>query len=396
MIPKQFVMMALQGISSMFYFAKLRIFSAYYIRTAGEDSLSKNLWLFYLQGGGQCFSQESCASRNKSSPNLMSSKYFTESISLDGIFSADPTQSGLHSANKVFVPYCTSDGWIGDSDVTELTWGWTFYGQRVVKSALNDLIDTNLITSSSQILFAGGSAGGRGMMNNIDFLVSQLPPQTQTIGAVLDSPYYIDITPYDPTFEGLQYQTQEIYNRYNVSAVIPKECSDMYPGEEWKCTYGQYRIPFVKTSYLLFASQYDSYQLSNNIGREPTVVEGGELSYATDEMNQYAMSFASTTHTLLTDIYQSRNADLPLNDVSLVSANAADKVLIHSWSCYNHMVTLSSKYYSLRSLDVTQSEAVNTLLDQSMSHAKSSDNNGTKTWFWIEDCTTVICGDNCF
>ena len=71
-------------------------------------------------------------------------------------------------------------------------------------------------------------------MVNVDSIAALLPAGfANLIGAFLDSPYYIDIQPYKNSgFVGFQNQTKEIYNRYNVSALIPQECSDAYPNAD--------------------------------------------------------------------------------------------------------------------------------------------------------------------
>lgn len=159
--------------------------------------------------GGQCYSEETCNSRWNYSQSLMSSDSFASSkTGMEGIFDDDPALSSFWGANKVFVAYCTSDGWIGDATPSEDTWGYSFRGQRVIRSALQDLITKLLITNQSEILFAGGSAGARGMMNNIDSLLSLLPAEAHVIGAFLDSPYYIEVDPYTTNFVGFKNQVE--------------------------------------------------------------------------------------------------------------------------------------------------------------------------------------------
>ena len=41
---------------------------------------------------------------------------------------------------------------------------------------------------------------------------------------------------------------------------------------------GQYRMPHVKTRYLMVASEADSYQMGRNLGHRPST--GAELAYA--------------------------------------------------------------------------------------------------------------------
>ena len=143
----------------------------------------------------------------------------------------------------------------------------------------------------------------------------------------LDSPYYIDIQPYTPTYRGFQYEEQQKYKYMNTKNIISKECAERYPSsppaditadvtavvsagvstdlttdvtaadvsadvttvdhpadapihsnptplvqppfvnEQWKCQFGQYRLPFVQTSFFMVTSQYDSYQLQLDLGQ---------------------------------------------------------------------------------------------------------------------------------
>jgi O-palmitoleoyl-L-serine hydrolase len=298
----------------------------------------------------------------------MSSKDWENYVSLHGIFDDESAKSPFYSANKVYVAYCTSDGWVGDAPSSSATWGYNFRGQRVIRSALNDLVYNGKLTSESSILLAGGSAGARGMMNNVDFLSSYLPTNSTLLGAFLDSPYYIDIEPYVSTFEGFPYETQQIYELYNVAAVIPPDCAKTYPGDQgWKCIYGQYRMPFLQTPYVLIASHFDSYQLNKNLGADP--IDG---KYANSDMDDYAADFAVKTKQSLLELYDNAPTNLPQGPA-----------LIHSWGCYNHDKSQSSGYYAYSSNGVTQYDATISLEDKVDKRA------------WIEECGGNFCGADC-
>lgn len=202
------------------------------------------------------------------------------------------------------------------------------------------------------------------MMNNVDFLSPYLPVGVTALGAFLDSAYTIDIEPYDPNFVGFRNETQEIYNRYNVSAIIPADCAAVYTGDEWKCTFGQYRMPFMKTPYVLIASNFDQYQLPYDIGMDP--VNG---TYTEDSANDYAMNWSNLTKSLLTD---------------LSKYSYATNSYIHSWSCYNHDVSETSRYYQCTANGITQRIAVEKLLSF-QSHGD----------VWIEECEGLFCGSGC-
>ena len=47
-------------------------------------------WVVYLAGGGWCWDEATCAARFDSSPELMSSTSYAQTLSLGGIFSTEP------------------------------------------------------------------------------------------------------------------------------------------------------------------------------------------------------------------------------------------------------------------------------------------------------------------
>ena len=107
----------------------------------------------------------------------------------------------------------------------------------------------------------------------------------------LDSPYYIDITPYTTSYKGFQHEEEQKYKYMNTRSIISDECAARYPSsppaattdaidnnngnvnnndrinsdpahndkpfvnEQWKCQFGQYRLPFVQTSFFMVTSQ---------------------------------------------------------------------------------------------------------------------------------------------
>jgi hypothetical protein len=86
--------------------------AGFYYRKGGSDDsgflIEDPQWLVFLEGGGWCWDQESCAQRTGIYPTLMSSTKWKPTKALTGIFSPDPLSSPLATANKVYVPYCSS------------------------------------------------------------------------------------------------------------------------------------------------------------------------------------------------------------------------------------------------------------------------------------------------
>ena len=157
--------------------------------TAGMDGSSSGIYftpattqpdyyVLYLQGGGWCNDKTSCSSRcgkrtnGRCSGGLATSTVWTETVSMAGLFSTSANKTALPGANKAYLRYCTGDAHMGNRDASENTFGFNFHGSRTVAAALSLLVKEHGLGSKpgQTLLFGGGSAGGRGVMANLDFL----------------------------------------------------------------------------------------------------------------------------------------------------------------------------------------------------------------------------------
>jgi hypothetical protein len=388
------------------------------------DPAQSNMFVIHLPGGGQCYDQASCDGR---AVDLMTSKLFQKTIPVDGLLSNDPEKTPLWGANKAQLGYCSSDGYMGDAPASEATWGYHFRGQRLVHSLFQALIKDHNFNNATAVYLTGASAGARGMMTQADQLVQLYVPESarSNVMAYLDSPYYLDVTPYSPQFQGFQYQEQQKYLYYNTTAVLSDDCIAAYPdlSEQWKCQYGQYRMPFVRTPYFLVASQYDAYQLEGNTQTEPVLY--------TDDTTAYAESFGATVRsdldTLATTVgaptYRTGGRSGRRNDgdgaglnakhkkhVRATSAVTAGGLRAHtttrygnglshvggygmlSWACYNHATSTSAGFYTIATSEgVTQKTAFEAYL----AAQPTSTTNGSWSMVWMDGCTTFACGTGC-
>jgi len=135
-------------------------------------------------------------------------------------------------------------------------------------------------------------------------------------------------------------------------------------------------MPFVQTQYVLVASEFDSYQLSTNIGENPTYNSiSNQYEYSNPKMMEYAMDWSSKTIQLLQE----------LNEKDFQKKN-----LIFSWACYNHMMSVGFGFYG-ESVVVdgyvkkTQADAVGLLLDDKLKKGE----------IWLDCCEGFGCGSGC-
>ena len=315
---------------------------------------ANDTFIIHLPGGGQCYDEDSCNERWKFKPSSMSSTNFPASKFKKGFMDNSMKKTPFWSANKVMLGYCSSDGYMGDVAASADTWGWHFRGQQLVFSMIRDLILNHKLSSTSTIVFSGGSAGARGVMVLIDMLVANYFPKGAKVVGFLDSPYYIDVPSFSPLYKGFQYEESMKYKHMNTKNIISPECAANYPDvkEQWKCQFGQYRMPFVKTSYFLISSQYDSYQLQMDTQTVPPYGKS-----ATD----YVSQFGSTIHNNLVFL-----RDMKLKETAK-EASSDSIYAFYSWTCYNHDVSASSDFYTMAVDEgVTQKDALEAFLKASV------------------------------
>uniref|UniRef100_A0A7S2SGH9 Uncharacterized protein n=1 Tax=Rhizochromulina marina TaxID=1034831 RepID=A0A7S2SGH9_9STRA len=187
----------------------------------------------------------------------------------------------------------------------------------------------------------------------------------------LDSNYYLDVDPFPASgFSGFQQQTQLISDSMNgssLAAASSPACVAAYPGQTWKCSYGQYRMPFIKTSYLMVAAQYDGWQLSHDV-HDYQGIEADPV-YTEDELD-YVNSFGAATQALVQ---------------TLPSAVETGSALVFSPACYSHHVSETPNFWNASTSDGTsQAGAMATLL--SLPEAAQ---------YWVDDCVGYACGSGC-
>jgi hypothetical protein len=345
--------------------------AAYYFKDNGNPSL----WVVYLGGGGWCYDEKSCAGRfdgsgyphhdcsnsSEASPCFMSSKDYPQECAKTGLFDVDENHTPLAKANKIYVPYCSSDGHMGDGEHA----GFQFRGARIARAVVTDL-QTRGLGRGSTLVWSGGSAGGRGAMVLLDEMAESLP-DVNVVG-YLDSNYYIDVPSNNPDFAGFQMQHVGVLQNFNASSVISDACAAANNGELWKCLFGQYRMLHIKTPYLMVAAQFDGWQLSHLVEAYDGIDKSPSF---TDDQTTYVDAFGLKTAVL---------------SQTLPSATTPWAV-VYSTACYNHHISEKSNFWTVTTSDgMSQNNALHLLLHDDHRHSRIQ---------LIDDCEGYECGSGC-
>nr|XP_057945806.1 carboxylesterase notum2 [Doryrhamphus excisus]XP_057945812.1 carboxylesterase notum2 [Doryrhamphus excisus]XP_057945822.1 carboxylesterase notum2 [Doryrhamphus excisus]XP_057945825.1 carboxylesterase notum2 [Doryrhamphus excisus]XP_057945826.1 carboxylesterase notum2 [Doryrhamphus excisus] len=274
-----------------------------------KENRGSRRWLVFLEGGWFCYSKETCDSRYQNTPRLMSSSGWPLTKSGSGILSSQAAENPYwHNANIVFIPYCSSDVWSGNGPVPppapkarqlrekERSRNATenvFLGSLIIREVIKDLVPKG-IKQAKVVMLSGESAGGTGVLLNIERVASQLEQlgaEAQVRGLV-DSGWFLESqhqrSPNCPeTVACLPADVIKLgYRLWN--SMIPEGCRRLHKkGEEWRCFFGHNLYPtltsplfvvqwlfdeeLLKVENIYFGGQHmseEQWQYIQNLGRE--------------------------------------------------------------------------------------------------------------------------------
>ena len=148
--------------------------ATFFVRPGSGDG--KASWVVFLEGGGLCSSIEECNRRPAVRRSPAPAK---RPVPSTGILSTDAASNpDFHDWNAAFLPYCSSDFWLGDRAASEATGGFAFRGARIVDAIVEDLkagVDgMPPLQGADTLLMVGGSAGSMGVRHHVDHVAASL------------------------------------------------------------------------------------------------------------------------------------------------------------------------------------------------------------------------------
>ncbi|XP_076815036.1 palmitoleoyl-protein carboxylesterase notum1-like [Clavelina lepadiformis] len=156
---------------------------------------SSRKWIIYLQGGWYCADEESCKLRMAQIPSLTGSASWRNCKTGDGIISMSSTVNPhLYDANMIYIPYCSSDVWSGTVRNRILgDMAFSFMGSAIVEQVVRRLIHNHGMLEATSVVMAGSSAGGTGVLLNIDRVQRVLTSAEidVRVRGVVDSAWYL-------------------------------------------------------------------------------------------------------------------------------------------------------------------------------------------------------------
>ncbi|UYV79349.1 NOTUM [Cordylochernes scorpioides] len=265
-----------------------------------------------VTGGWFCFDHKTCMDRWHGSRDLMSSRDWTPEIHgrspWEGFFLLNlPTiQAGGEPITCMCRTVRVIYGAVSEKPQIQvkhsssiyhkvlnvnLSGDFSFLGSRIVDEVVKDLLLQGLFEAKF-LLLAGSSAGGVGVMLNVDRTARRLNPRTD-VRALADSGWFLDLAPYRPVKcdspsacepalavqkghhspSGAWLDKQllaEILMSRCVSlwqGKLPQRCVDRHKSEPWRCYLGYKIYPTLQSPLFVFQWLFDEAQMSiGNVG----------------------------------------------------------------------------------------------------------------------------------
>ena len=255
----------------------------YLKRGSGADAAH---WIIHFQGGGWCSNGPTCTLRWSTQRYLMTSQGAPAVLPVGGIFSTSAqVNPDFLNFTQVFIKYCSSDIYSGDSEQQVNGMTMQFRGHKIVAAILADLQDATVIPSpnlknATQVLVGGSSAGSYGAASNIDWIASQLP--SAKVKGVLDSSWVPPLPDYGSGPLEPQPGSAGYYDYY--SAVADQSCAAANPSQPYICLPTLQLYPYLTTPVFVYAEQHDPTLSQIKGVTNPN--DPAQAAY----MNQYAAS----------------------------------------------------------------------------------------------------------
>ena len=171
--------------------------STYHYEVYPGNGPHRSKVLFYFQGGGGCFTDDTCDySMQKTLFSLTGQKSFLStplSEAGDGIFNIENFNNPFKNWTVVQVAYCTADGFVGNRVKNGNVLDTHFNGLENTLSVWNWVKDN--VPSPTQFVIAGLSAGSLGAQSWATFLLQNLDISTTKVAVLLDA--YVGSLPFE-------------------------------------------------------------------------------------------------------------------------------------------------------------------------------------------------------
>jgi hypothetical protein len=127
-------------------------------------------------------------------------------------------------------------------------------GGNIVREVIRELADFQQLLFGRELYLAGSSAGGIGVMMNIDLVAGMVGRAGLRVRGIVDSGWFLDNDPFAAVEcsagKGKCSVVQNLQQGVRLwKARVPASCQQHFQGEVWKCFLGYKLFPFIKSKH---------------------------------------------------------------------------------------------------------------------------------------------------
>ena len=249
----------------------------YYIARGAEA----RKYVILQKGGGWCASAASCAARAGTALGSSNETFCPPAIdyatfSETSAFLLLSNDAGVNPQawnwTRVFLPYVDGGSQVGDADAPQevLTAAGArriFYrGARLRRWLAAALLADEGLAAATDVLLAGGSAGGLATFLHADAWAAALPAAAKVV-AVPDSGFFLN---YNYTAgSGYGSDMRWIFAAMNASGALPPACLAAFADDPALCMFAEAVAPTLRTPTFALQSTYDAFQIPDIAHLQP-------------------------------------------------------------------------------------------------------------------------------
>ena len=249
----------------------------YYLREQHNGKNGHNV-LFFLEGGGLCKTPKDC--KNRKNGEHGSSKYWPDTFipgkgGVKDILSDDPEINPyFYDFNHVYLKYCSGDTWTGSRTSFDENDLW-FSGHKNLEAAIDHMNKTQHLGWASHALLVGSSAGGIGVLNNVDFFREKWLNQSTIFKAAPVGGFYFpgDVYLYPEWQHDIRLSVNSAFAKYLTTwygSVLDESCiSETDIDQGHMCWDAHYLYNHIDTSLFVSENRIDSNQLNQLLCPNP-------------------------------------------------------------------------------------------------------------------------------
>ncbi len=293
----------------------------------------RNKWILFFQGGAGCATDATCLRRTRGNPDLITSSKEPATVVGSGILSrsasVNPDFAGY---TRVYVHYCSSDFWAGNTSHRIGRSTWEFRGTEIVKALLDQLVkrsidDAPTLRQATDVVVAGSSAGAHAVHNNLDRIAAALP--WAKVKGIADAGWTpAEIEPFGPGVVDVRTDGPEAMAYH--AAQPDDSCVAANRGRAGLCLNENFVFPYVDTPMFVIADQRDPTLLSmmGVTGNQPA--SAGQQAYLTNYARLMRESMRDVPAYYLTNISRHTSLLTPRFNTVRIGGRTAQET-IGSW-----------------------------------------------------------------